>query len=69
MRDGLVPYDFPTGKFHGHSEEVVPAKMLARDVGGIPTTVTLEAVTVSFCADGSCVDLATIWQDYDEYRR
>lgn len=40
-----------------------------RDVDGGPTTVTLEAVPVKFRPDVFRVEVASIWQDYDVYRR
>lgn len=66
--DRFVSYYFSTGAVYGLRKEVVQAKMRVRDVNGVSTTVTVEAVRVIFRTDVSPVDMASIRQDYVHYR-
>lgn len=68
-RDVFVSSNLPSGEFYGHSEEEVPARKRVKDVDGVPTAVTLEAVPVTFRADVVRVDLASVRQNYDAYCR
>lgn len=64
-----MSYDFPTEKVYRPNEEAVQARKRVRGVDGNPTTVTLEAVSATFRADVSRVNLASAWQNHDYYRR
>lgn len=63
MKGGFVSYDISTGEVYGPSQKDAQAEKRVRDVDGIPTTVTFEAVPVTFPAGVVHVDLLTIWQD------
>lgn len=69
LGDWLVSSDFPTGKVYALSEEAVQAKKHVRDVDGVKSTVTLNTVRVTFCADVSRVNGASIKKHYDDYNR
>lgn len=51
VKDGFVSYAVFTGKLYHLSEEVIHARKRVRDVKGVPTTVTLNAGSVTVCAD------------------
>lgn len=69
VRDGFVSYSFSTGKVYLLSEEVVQAKKPMKHVNRVPMTVTTDAVLLTFRADVSRVDLASVRQDCDNYCR
>lgn len=69
LKECFVSHDFLTGRVYGLSEEAVQGKKRMRGVDGVPTTVTLAAVLVTFHAGVSGVALASTRQDYDAYRR
>lgn len=66
MNGKLVSYDFPTAEVYGVNEKLVQSMKL---VDGISTTMTMTAIPVTLGAGELRVDLASIRQVYDGYRR
>lgn len=69
MKDGFASYGFPTGEMYSLSKKAVHLKKRVSAVDGVPTTVTLMIVHVTFRASVSRVNLASFQQDYEAYRR
>lgn len=62
-------YNLPTGAVYNIREKSVQARKRVKGVDGVPTTVTLTAVPMTFLARVSRVDLAPIQPDYHDYRK
>lgn len=69
MRDGLVSNEFSTGTVNGLKEEAVQANKRLKDVYKVSTTVTNDAIPVTFPAIVLRDDLASVGQHFDGYRR
>lgn len=60
VRDWLVSYNFPAGKVYILCEKELQAKQCFGNIDEVPTTVTLNAVPVTFCDEVSRVNLTPV---------
>lgn len=60
MKVRFVFYDIPIGIFYGLRKKIVQGKKCVRFFDGVPTTVTLAAIPVTFRVGVLRVDLASI---------
>lgn len=67
MRDGFVRCSYWSGQRFG--KEAIQPKNRVRDVDGSTMTATLDAASVTFSAEVLRVNLASVWQDFDDYCR
>lgn len=68
MSEELFPYYFSTGELRRLREKSGQSKKRVRGVVGVPTMVTLPAVSVVFRTGVSRVEPTSIWLVHDEYR-
>lgn len=68
MKDEIMCYRFSTGKVCGLGEGLVHIRMRVRDVHGIPTTLKLKTIPMTFRPNASRVCLASIGHSYNPYR-
>lgn len=67
VKDEFKSYDCSSGKVYGLGKEVVLVRKRITEVDEASTTVTLEAIPVTFCAYMCHVDLGSNWQDCANY--
>lgn len=64
---GFSSYSCPTGEVYGRNEDALQTIMRKWGGNGVPTTGTLPAFPVTFCADVCRHALASIPQKYNVY--